>query len=369
MSFRNLLIVTLVPGCALIDAAGKAQPATGGAHLENLAMGASPKQALPANLDGMFGTDVVVLDEGGGLQTALSQDGGMYKLTAMPLFTGYTSLAVADLGETPLSEVIAAGPGKLDMYRSMQDGFLARFPITVPGSFMPGKIAVGTILGNAAPVIAVASANSGQVFVFSNPLGNATMATVSVGTMPPDDIACADVDSSAPGDELVVAEDQAIVAFSGPTMTRKDQPLRMGNGRATHIAAGHMRQGTEADVAYMHIFQGPAEVDVLFGSPTGLFDGTGGFASGVVGDDLIAADIDGDGTTDLATIFSDNTGKRHVVTLHAQNNGSGIGFTQNDFTVGGNPQRLGVADLDGDGFADYMLAPGASGGIDLLLSR
>jgi hypothetical protein len=368
MYFRSALIAAAATGCALIDAAGDLKPVAGEYHHENIGATASPRMAVAADLDGMGLLDVVVLDDSGAIQTAISDGNPGFYLVTPTQLRGYTSIAAVQLFDSPFFDIIAAGPNKLDILTSLGTGQLRATSLTVPAGFMPGKIAAGRILGQMQqPAIAIASASSPQLFVFTTPVTAPALKTIALHTQATD-LAIGDIDTSNPGDELIVADDQLAI-YTGPNADRKDEPLRGSTGRASHIAIGKLGGGDEVDVAYMHIFQGPAEIDLIDGSPTGLFDpGLPGLAPGVVGDSLLALDLDGDQLTDLATIFTDNSGKHRLVMLRNAGNGSNA-FVVTELGVTGAPQAISAGDLDGDGSADFMLVPGAGGGVDLLLSH
>jgi hypothetical protein len=83
--------------------------------------------------------------------------------------------------------------------------------------------------------------------------------------------------------------------------------------------------------------------------------------------DVIAADLDGDGKPDLASVnFNANSVS---VFRNTSITGGAISFdhpTSNDFSVGGGPQDLAVGDLDGDGKPDLAVANNGDATITLL---
>ena len=91
-------------------------------------------------------------------------------------------------------------------------------------------------------------------------------------------------------------------------------------------------------------------VSVRLGNGQGAFSGTTSIPVGNTPLDLVAADINGDGDLDFLALSSDN----ETVNVRL-GNGQG-GFTAiPDVPVGSSPQRMAVADVNGDGNLDLLV--------------
>ncbi|HEX7964474.1 MAG TPA: FG-GAP-like repeat-containing protein [Gammaproteobacteria bacterium] len=124
---------------------------------------------------------------------------------------------------------------------------------------------------------------------------------------------------------------------------------------------------------------GDGNPDIVAINPAGSFiqvlhnDGSGGFplqgsyATGAVPSDVKAADLDGDGHADVVEVDSADG------TLGVRlGNGDGTLRARQVFSVGGtgtHPQRLALADLDGDGKLDAVCANNGDGTVSVLLGN
>lgn len=106
---------------------------------------------------------------------------------------------------------------------------------------------------------------------------------------------------------------------------------------------------------------GDGDLDVITGNGSSasimLGDGTGTFATGTVNTDLVgyslsAADLNGDGVTDLAT--ADWYGSAVNVVL-GNGDGTFASASQVALAAGSNPYGLALADLNGDGLGDMVV--------------
>jgi hypothetical protein len=368
MRFLSALVI-LSSGCALIDAAGDGG---GGlthrkANIPNTT--AAPRASAIANLDGMLGPDVVVVDETGRLIGCPSQSEPGTFDQHVTTFTGYTTVTALDLDGDGTTEVLAAGPGVLDVLvpDTSPEGFkrIALTAMTLDGTHTPRTLTAGNVPnGSVSRSVVISYADSPEVRVIANPLASATFTSLTM-TMPPADLVVADVSSGVPGDELVVSDQLAVAQFSGPALDRSDQTV--GNGSAQAFAIGEFGGGPEADVAYLRLSEGPGDIGILGGSPTGLFDPGTHFGSGTAGDDLASGDFNGDGQDDLAVLYTENAGSRRIRLFLGTASASTFG--QDELVLDGHPTSFAVGDLDGDGISDFVLTPGSAGGVDLLLSH
>jgi len=372
MRFLSVALAILVPGCALIDAAGDSQGAGISYTKSNIPdTTAMPRAAVVAELDGIPGLDVVVLAEGGDV-IACTNVGAASFAVKNTSFSPYTTIGAFDLDADGKTEVIAAGPGVLDvLVPNMTAGGLSRIDLvamTLDGTHTPRTLAAGQFANGSTTRSLVISYDTPEIQVIANPLGApgpAPTFTTIFANMAPNDLVVGDVNDTEAGQELVIANGVEITTFAGPAFTRTEQSV--GTGQATALAIGDFGSSAQLDVAWLHLAAGPGEIGMFYGSPTGLFDDGTRFGPGTVGDDLAADDFDGDGRLDLATLFTDDGGVRTIrIFLHTAAEGV---FDQVEVAVDGSPTSFSTGDLDGDGKADFVLTPAKLGGVDLLLSR
>jgi len=177
--------------------------------------------------------------------------------------------------------------------------------------------------------------------------------------------AIADINGDGNLDVLAVVN-----AIGGGSPRQGAVMTALGNGNGTFQApAGVALVGANASPQSLLILDinGDGHLDVLTGNgssvSTLLGNGTGTFATGtadsnLVGYSLAAADVNGDGLTDVA--LADWSGDRVSVAL---GNGDGT-FDPPSFIAmpaGSNPYGLAIADLNGDGLGDIVVGTYAGG--------
>jgi hypothetical protein len=101
---------------------------------------------------------------------------------------------------------------------------------------------------------------------------------------------------------------------------------------------------------------------VLRGRGDGTFEAPGPIGEGVILNRLVAADLDGDGRTDLAGISIDGT---RILVLAG--NGDGAFGPPAAFPTGEKPSAMAAADFDGDGEIDLAVADTDSSEVQVLI--
>ena len=97
-------------------------------------------------------------------------------------------------------------------------------------------------------------------------------------------------------------------------------------------------------------------VDVYLGNGDGTLAAPGFYATGDTAESLALGDVDGDGDVDIVTSnFGLFGGTGDSISL-LRNNGDGTFAPQEETPVGSNPQDIELADIDGDGNLDVVLA-------------
>ncbi len=106
---------------------------------------------------------------------------------------------------------------------------------------------------------------------------------------------------------------------------------------------------------------------VLFGDGRGHFPVRLRLAAGTNALAATAADVDGDGDRDILLTSATNERRGHYVRLY-RNQGGRRFVPESDITMSESPQRLTLADMDGDGDNDLLVTAYVSDRVDLCLN-
>jgi len=298
--------------------------------------------------------------------------------------SGATSVAVADVnGDGKPDLVVAnAGSNSVAVLLGNGDGTFQAAVLYGSGGIEPDSVAVADVNGDGSPDLIVANSGSGNIGVL---LGNCdgtfqTAVTYASGGALPQSVAVADVNGDGKPD-LVVANECG--SDSDGDCTPGTVSVLLGNGNGTFQAAvpygsawypmsvtvADVNGDGNPDLLVAGFLCGGAEscgdgfAGVLLGNGGGTFEPAALYGSGGFDPDSIAvADLDGDGTLDLvvANFFSDDMGDPGTVGV-LLGNGNGTFQVAVPYGSGGyGAWSVAVADVNGDGKPDVVVASGCA---------
>ena len=313
--------------------------------------------------------------------------------------SGTTSLAVADLrGNGKLDVVVANqggesdGDGSAGVLLGKGDGTLQPVVTYDSGGVDPTSIAVADVNGDGKPDLLVVNGSNNTVGVL---LGNGdgtfrSPVLYDSGGYYPSSIAVADVNGDGKLD-IVVAnyENFAGTGIIGVLLGNGDgtfqPPVAYGGAGlqgATWVAVADLNGDGKLDIAVAYQCAlncySSAAVGVLLGNGDGTFLPAVIYPSGGIFSNSIAvADVNGDGKPDLVVVNA-NSLPCNIISGCAQagsvgvllGNGNGTFQAAVAYDSGGNfASSVAVADVNGDGKPDLLVANGNSGTIGLLLGN
>ena len=359
------------------------------------AVPSDPAALVVADLNGDGHPDAVVANYGpvgtataagtGGISVLLGNGTGGFDATvSYPVGAPMQSVAVADLNGDGHPDVVAVGTDTDYVYVWMNAGngtLDAPIALPLPAGSKPEGVAIADVNGDGHPDIITANqgvVGTGSVSVF---LGTATgtfAAPVAYDGGPnPDALAVADVNGDGDpdivtvdpeNDELHVLLNRAAAADGVATALFPALPtdyVTDTTGRAVTIA--DVNNDARPDLVVSNLRA--ADVGVLLNNGDGTFQDqvtyrTGGFPFSVT-----VADLNGDNRPEVIT--ADSRDNAVGVLVH---NGNGGFNTRGDtnplqFPAGNSPEAVGVADLNGDGKPDLIVADFNDGAVDVLLNQ
>jgi hypothetical protein len=269
-------------------------------------------------------------------------------------------VALADFdGDDDLDLLIASAGGQSDqVFVNDGSGIFAALT-SLPASDSRG-VAVGDFNDDGSPDIALAETGANSVYLNDGAGGFSLLA--DLGNRLSLDVGVADFDGDGLPD-LVFANQGAPSTVYLNDGSGFANPISLNIGDATSVAIADLDGDGRPDLAFGRV---PRSVGDLPANPVLLNDGAGQFtgdqqlgASPTL--DVVAADTDGDGWTDL--VFVNETGTHQIW------RGSATGFTlYREQIVAADARAAAAGDLGNDGGADVALGVAAPGGALLFLN-
>mgnify|MGYP006276137065 CR=1 FL=1 len=236
----------------------------------------------------------------------------------------------------------------------------------------PVSVTAADLDGDGDTDLATANDDSSDVSVLLNN-GDGTFAAPQTYASPfappfaPQSVTAADLDGDGEID-LATANDSSDVASvllnNGDGTFAAPQTFDIGNS-PNGVTAADLDGDGDIDLATVSsLFGDPGSVDVLLNNGDFSFPNRQTYVAGGGPFGVTAADLDGDGDTDLAVA---NRGSDDVGVL--LNNGDGTFAPQQTYAAGSEPLSVKAADLDADGDTDLATANGGGADVSVLLNN
>jgi autotransporter-associated beta strand protein len=340
-----------------------------------LTVGSFPASVVAADLNGDGRQDVVVANYNNGTVSAfLGQGNGSFQASLNSLAgANPTALAVADVNGDGRPDLIVAnslGAGTVSVLLGNGNGTFG-MPQPFAVGVYPAAVAVADVNGDGRQDLVVANHASYTVSVLLGN-GNGTFHAAQNFATGQDPLSVAVADVTGDGrPDLIVAN------FIGYSVS-----VLLGNGNGTFASAVNFSAGVRPvsvavadvngdgrpdlfvanDTSLQTFPYSPGGVSVLLGNGNGTFTPAQLFAAGAYPNAVAVADVNGDGRKDLVVA---NIGSNTVSVLLG--NGDGTFQAAQNFAAGPFPIAVAVADFNGDGRPDLAVADNAPSGTATIL--
>jgi Bacterial Ig-like domain (group 3)/FG-GAP-like repeat len=310
-------------------------------------------------------------------------DGTFQTAVTYPTYgLGSYSLVVADLNGDGHPDVVVANnwSNSVSVLMGNGDGTFRTPVVYSSGGLYPDSIAIGDVNGDGKPDLVVANfdqnsndANGGVSVLLGNGDGTFQAPTsFSSGEYDATSIAIADVNGDGHLDLIVVNLCQSVSTCGEPSgvsvlLGKGDgsfkEPVSYSSGVSPSysVAVGDLNRDGHPDLVVAGNTEGMASV--LLGNGDGTFQAAIGYSSGVYGIPygIVIRDVNNDGYLDLVMTYGSDCGPCGGAVSFLLGNGDGtfqtaVSYSSGAFKSGGGGNLMAVADVNGDGTPDLVVA-------------
>ena len=279
------------------------------------------------------------------------------------------SVVTADVNGDGKSDIIAAdGQGVAVVLLGNGDGTFGAQQ-TYACSTAPYGVAVADVNSDGKPDILVSNSGAASVSVLLGN-GNGTFqaqATFAVGQIP-DSLCTGDLNGDGKVDIVTAnyTDNTVSVLLGNGDGTFQNQKSFATGGLPFSVTASDVTGDGKADVITAN--RGASgSISVLQGNGNGTLRAQNSFAAGASPSSVVATDLTGDGRAELVVADdSPGTGGQADVLL---NLGGGSFGAARTFAAGAYPQQVVVADVSGDGTPDLVAVNSATGQVNVLFGN
>ena len=337
-------------------------------------VGSRPAYVAVGDFDGDGKPDLAVVNSGDGTVSVLRGRGDgtfaravTYTVGASPEF-----LVAADLdGDGKLDLVVAnSGDDTVSVLHGRGDGTFAP-TVSYAAGANPQALAVADVNGDGKPDLAVANfgpAGGHTVSVLLNRCDGTFSGAVSYDAGPgPRSVAAADLTGNGKTDLVVASNtsgDVTVLRGRGDGTFAPPVAYDSGGAQPSIVALGDLDGDGRPDIAVTHDTGDSATIDhvsVLHGRGDGTFGAATSYATGSRPQDVIVADLAGNGHPDLAV--ANTLGSTIGV---YPNNGDGTFGSAEEIAAGEGLHSVAAADLTGDGKLDLIVTNPDSNAVGVL---
>ncbi len=293
--------------------------------------------------------------------------------TAYTLQPGVWTLLVADFnsdGKRDVAVVSNEESGFVSVLLGNGDGTL-KPPVTYPAGSYPSVMTASDFNADGRPDLAVANTGSQNISVLhANANGTFQPAiTVSTGGDIPQSIAAADVTGDGKVDLLVAGSTSILILRGNGNGTFQAPTIITLSMNPSTLATGDFNHDGKLDIA---VADGNAgRVGLLLGANNGSFTFISSYAVHDNLQNLFASDFDRDGNLDIVVagghpdaMSTTAYGGYHVTALLG--NGDGTFYAAPAYSLRGSPTEMIAADFNGDGKTDLAVS---NRGVDVLMGQ
>jgi len=341
------------------------------------AVGRCPTSVAAADVNGDGFQDLIVTNGADNTVTILLGNGKGTFTAQTPLATGMSpvSVAVADFNGDNIQDLAVANSAGNSVSLLIGTGNGAFLPATnIPAGSFPQSVAIGDFNGDGHFDLVVADGSGNNVSVLLGN-GDSTFQPVAQYASGAKTVfaAVADVNGDKKQD-LVVANADLVPGQVTILYGNGDGTFQSGVNYATGlnpqaIASGDFNCDNKPDLAVANA--GSNTVSLLLGNGNGTFQQGATLATDLHPVSIVTADFNKDGVADLAVV---NSASGDVTVFLGTATCTGFNPPVNySLGVGVNPVSLAVADFNGDGYPDIVVADAGSstspGGVIVLLNN